>query len=204
MPQAVKRGSPRTADDLFIVNVGDVANVTDDEVGDLVTQAIQDFDDTDIGDPTCITSGPEISVEEAADIIEQYCSQSQYYNTLIVPYISYGTGKDSAGRSKALGVETDYPINSSAAKLWLDVSFSEDNCEGSFLFGHGTDDQSRIKYCSDMLEQIILSCDIGGFWGGGIVDTCAVYRLQAAGPDDDSPLTLTALGDPGTFTCKDS
>jgi hypothetical protein len=121
--------------------------------------------------------------------------------TVIVPLVSYGHGKTSDGRSKALGIENSFPVNNGTSELWLDVSFAEDSCSGMFQFDSGA--------CTTQLRNILNGCDTAGLFpkhGGWIQDTCAVYRLMATGANDLDPLFLQSSVSEmmGQFTCTDT
>lgn len=92
---------------------------------------------------------------EAKDKITQFCSDKKYWDTEIVPAVSFGTGMTKDGRHKALGADDSFTINDGKDNLWVGLGFSEDACVGSFAFALGKTDDDKINHCTDRFMELI-------------------------------------------------
>lgn len=152
--------------------------------------------------PKCATDGTSFAQPPVEDFISTFCGNKDYWNTLIVPPISYGNGNDSAGVPKAFGNSDSFDLPGTSNKLWLDLSFSTDGCVGSFMFAQGKDDASKLAHCKARFDTILNGCQtntIDSKLGGTLDDVCAIYSVTAA-PKDKTVFGSTI--DTGAFKCK--
>lgn len=87
---------------------------------------------------------------EAADKIQQFCSNKAWWDVNIVPAVSFGTGSGH----KALGVIDNFTVNSDADRLYLDVSWKA-GCMGSSLFTVGATDSDKLTHCKTRFLTIL-------------------------------------------------
>ncbi|KEF57471.1 uncharacterized protein A1O9_05388 [Exophiala aquamarina CBS 119918] len=139
------------------------------------------------------------SLAEAADKVQQYCSNKAWWEVNIVPAVTFGDGSGH----KALGVSDNFTVNGSADKLCLDVSWKP-GCMGSSLFTVGATDGDKKSYCTTRFLAALNGCDTSSTdkkYGGGLVDNCLVYRIGAVAADADVPFTVFTGGP--EFSCTD-
>ncbi|KAF4304349.1 hypothetical protein GTA08_BOTSDO08340 [Botryosphaeria dothidea] len=155
--------------------------------------------------PSCATEGTKFPQPPVEDFITSFCSDKRFWDTMIVPPISTGTGQTSDGKGKAMGVEASYDLPGTSDKLWLELAFATDSCTGSFLFAQGTDDASKIEHCRARFRTALNGCQTGTIdekLGGTVRDVCAVYAITAR-PEGEDPFNEEEK-DNGDFTCKET
>lgn len=186
-----------------------VATVKDEDIGvnrsPLPAGASKPFPDPICPGTTAATPAVAFPEADAANAINTFCSHRKYWGQVVVPLVSFGTGLTSDGRHKALGMSDSFPVNGDADKLWLGLSFSEDECMGMFQFDVGKDDNESLAHCVDRFETVLNGCKAdatGKRIGGELHDACAVYRITARQADQPDPMMLKSSSDPGTFTCQ--
>lgn len=159
-----------------------------------------------VGNPS---DGPEVAFGQAeadAAILDFYGNKN-LWNTVLVPSVSFDSGRTNDGRGKALAANNNVTINGGDATLWIQLSFSEEHCSGMFQFTYGKDDDEKLSRCADHFRTVLNDCNTAGLYpkfGGELRDVCAVYRLGARKADGVDPFPLKSQGDKGKFTCKDT
>jgi hypothetical protein len=154
--------------------------------------------------PACNTDGIDFGRTPAAQAIESFCSNKGYWNTFIVPSISFGSGKTSAGNSKAPGIGDKYDLGDST-DLWLGLFFTNTgHCQGRFEFGIGATDQDKIDHCKLRFGTVLDSCQtdtIANKKGGALQDSCAVYDVTSRKDSSGDPFDGW-IANKGTFMCE--
>jgi hypothetical protein len=150
---------------------------------------------TGIPNPTCYKADAGLDQTSIEQHIKDFCGDKNFWETVLVPAVSYGTGRTSDGSGKAEGVDQNYTLSGTTDLLWLGTMFTNDTCIGYSKFTIGSNDDEKLKYCTDRFENILNGCTKTG---GSLQDVCIVYTIirQQAGfnPYDDAKK-------PGDFTC---
>lgn len=152
--------------------------------------------------PTCANSGTSFPQAPVEDFISEFCGNKNYWNTMIVPPISYGNGNTSHDVRKALGNSDFFLLPGTSNKLWLSLEFDKSGCFGSFMFTQGTDDASKLDHCKSRFRTILNGCQtdtVDNKLGGTLKDVCAVYTVTAA---PESKVLFGTTLDSGDFECK--
>jgi hypothetical protein len=133
----------------------------------------------------------------AKTAIFKFCLNSvkdpNWFNQIIVPAISNGTGETSDGRPKKVQVANTYNIPGLKTQLWMDLIFNENGCIGNFQF--------NPHQCLNRLMTVLDSCNLDNTdqkYGGSAVDGCAVFRLTGRDPklivkNSNYPLSVETL-----------
>jgi hypothetical protein len=82
--------------------------------------------------------------DEALTAIDKFCGYKPYWDKKFVSPASWGTNADG---DKALAASDSYEVNDKADKLYLQVGFAEDACQGDFIFTQGGDDTWKKQTC---------------------------------------------------------
>ncbi|KAK6439375.1 hypothetical protein LTR95_004422 [Oleoguttula sp. CCFEE 5521] len=152
--------------------------------------------------PVCATTGNAFNQPPVVDYITDFCSNRDYWNMVIVPPVSFGTGTTSSGLKKASAITETYDHPGTSDDLWLGLSFSTEGCVGSFQFGMGSDDASKVEHCKARLSTILNGCQVDTIdkkLGGTITEKCAVYTVQATSKGGE--ILPPPAGEP-RFSCK--
>lgn len=159
----------------------------------------------DIPAPNCASDGISFPQPPVENFIDEFCNQKQFWNTVIGPLVSTGTGQTSDGRNKALGVSQDYSLDGTSDKLWLGLMFSRDTCTGSFQFTSGQSDQEKLDHCKDRFRTVLNGCQTNTITekkGGDVNDSCAIYTITTQTSDKDPFADWQK--DQGDFTCTET
>ncbi|KIN02978.1 hypothetical protein OIDMADRAFT_65754, partial [Oidiodendron maius Zn] len=155
--------------------------------------------------PNCAANGISFPQPAAQSFITKFCSEKQWWNTVLVPAISFGTGQTKDGRSKALGVSDSFDLDGTTNQLWAGIMFANETCTGFFDVAIGQNDQEKIDYCMARFNPILNNCrtdTITDKVGGTLKEVCAIYVLTARVNGEDPIQNSEAnLGD---FTCKET
>jgi len=155
--------------------------------------------------PECSPSGVAFPQPPVEDFIDNFCNDRTYWDTVLTPSVSFGTGQTSDGRGKALGVSNPYDLPDTSDKLWIAMMFTRDNCTGASQFTFGKDDDAKLAHCKDRFRTVLNGCQtdtITEKFGGMLQDVCIEYRITGQ-PDGAKPFDGW-FGNGGDFTCKDT
>ncbi|OHE90779.1 hypothetical protein CORC01_13919 [Colletotrichum orchidophilum] len=158
---------------------------------------------SEIPRPDCAYNGPAFAQSPAEAHIHDFCSNEEFWDTVIVPPISLGLDKTSDNRQKAAGIAKGYAIGGTDDKLWLGLMFSRDSCTGSFQFSLGETNDEKRDYCKSRLRTILNGCGTGTVTakkGGTLVEGCHIYAMMAAQNDPFDEW----YKDQGELKCEDT
>ncbi|EQB57145.1 hypothetical protein CGLO_02782 [Colletotrichum gloeosporioides Cg-14] len=158
-----------------------------------------------IPDPECSFEGPAFSQPEAEEHINNFCSNSAYWENVIVSPLANGTAETSDGNPKSSGTSYPYKITGSGDRLWLGLMYSRESCTGTFRFTLGKTDEEKRDYCRARFRTILNGCqtDTTTAKKGGILNKeCGTYGVIAS---KDNPFSMEKwYGDLGTLVCEDT
>lgn len=159
---------------------------------------------TSLPTPTCSSDkDPGFDQASTEDHIQTFCGDKTFWETVLVPPVSVGTGVTSGGRSKAIGVTANYTLSGTTDLLWLGMEFTNDTCIGYSQFTTGTTDREKLDHCTERFDQILNGCQTGtttAKTGGQLQDVCIVYTIMRHSNDVD-PYDAY-FKDNGDFTCN--
>ncbi|KAF3811108.1 hypothetical protein GCG54_00010444 [Colletotrichum gloeosporioides] len=158
-----------------------------------------------IPDPECSFEGPAFSQPEAEEHINNFYSNSAYWENVIVSPLPNGTAETSDGNPKSSGTSYPYKITGSGDRLWLGLMYSRESCTGTFRFTLGKTDEEKRDYCRARFRTILNGCqtDMTTAKKGGILNAgCGTYGVIAS---KDDPFSMEKwYGDLGTLVCEDT
>ncbi|KAJ9635949.1 hypothetical protein H2199_008303 [Coniosporium tulheliwenetii] len=206
----ISSGGEDRAQDVFPIHLGEItAETSEEELQSRFQTALEGWKTAeppaalppanDISPPTA----PQKPPAEAS--IDSFCNQRQYWDTVLVPSVSFGTGQTNDGRGKALGVSEVYNLEGTSDKLWLGVFFARDGCVGSTPFTLGQTDQEKLDHCKARFGTVLNGCHtdtMTGKKGGTLRDGCAVYTVTTR-PNGEKPFEGWDANQ-GDFTCKET
>jgi hypothetical protein len=153
--------------------------------------------------PSCAVDGGTFPQPPVERNIDDFCGNKQFWDRVIVPHISIGTGVTDKGNRKTPGVNASYAIEGTNDKLWLGLYFSNKNCIGRFQFTIGNNDEERVNHCKDRFRTVLNGCQtdtIKDKKGGELNDACAIYSMTRS--------KINPWGDwnkdQGDLTCQDT
>lgn len=155
--------------------------------------------------PECAPAGVSFSQPPVEDFIDGFCGDRDFWNTVLTPPVSYGTGLTSDGRGKAVGVSAPYDMADTTDKLWIAMMFARDNCTGSSQFTVGRDDEEKLAHCKGRFRTVLNGCQtdtITEKHGGMLDDVCIEYHITAE-PDGAKPFDGW-FANGGDFTCEET
>ncbi|KAI4596708.1 hypothetical protein KJ359_005050 [Pestalotiopsis sp. 9143b] len=159
---------------------------------------------TSLPTPTCSSDNdPGFDQASTEDHIQTFCGDKTFWETVLVPPVSVGTGLTSDGRGKAIGVTANYTLPGTTDLLWLGMEFTNDTCIGFSQFTTGTTDREKLDHCTERFDTILNGCQTGtttAKTGGQLQDVCIVYTIMRHSSDVD-PYDAYSK-DNGDFTCK--
>ena len=184
-----------------------IAAAKADRIPGVVTTSPTSTPSNSIPIPSASCAGDGISFPQpvAESFIDTFCREKQFWNTVLTPAISFGTGQTKDGRGKALAVSDSVALTGTNNNLWAGLMFANDTCIGFFPFTSGQTDQEKIDNCKAYFDPILNGCQTNTTTdkkGGTLRDVCAVYvltvRPNGVNPFQDITPNL------GSFTCKET
>jgi hypothetical protein len=160
-----------------------------------------------IPDPVCADSSTPgslpFSQADATQKIQDFCSDSDYWNITIVPSISFGTGQTSSGLAKAPGLDnSNFDDHTAPDGIWMEITFADNGCIGSFQVGQGATPDEKTQHCVDRFGKILNNCNtdtVDNKYGGTLTDHCGFYQLTGRTADTQN---LFEPGPNGALICQ--